>query len=276
MPNDWSKKSCGDSLKLDEISRGLGTRLIARRIIYDESTKSTNDVAKQLAEAGEPEGTLVIADEQTAGRGRLGRTWIAPPRSSILMSLILRPALAPQQMSRVTMAVSLGACSGIEHLTGLVAQLKWPNDILLRGRKCAGILSEAKIEADRLEYIVTGLGMNANFSASGISGMPANATTLADELGRSVPREALVRSLAREIDRYYLRLLDGDDLRSEWKSRMLTLGKYVRADIGRQTHEGIAEDIDEDGSLLLRQADGSVVRLVAGDVTLASEQQLGA
>ncbi len=265
----------GSGLNVAAISQGLGTRVFARRIVYRESTNSTNDIAKQLAEAGEPEGTLVIADEQTAGRGRLGRKWIAPPRSSILMSLILRPTLLPPQTNRATMAVSLGACKGIEQVTGLTALVKWPNDILLNGKKCAGILSEAEIVEDQVEYVVVGLGVNANFSASSVEAMPLTATTIADELGHSVSREELTRSLVREIERYYFRLREGADLRSEWRSRMITLGKHVRADTGRQIEEGIAEDIDEDGALLLRRADGSLARLIAGEVTLSGNINSG-
>lgn len=259
-----------DNKKLDvgTISKGLGTRLLARRIIYREATSSTNDIAKQLAESGEGEGTLVIADEQTAGRGRLGRTWVAPPSSSLLMSLILRPALAPNQIGRVTMAIALGACNGIEQIAALKSHVKWPNDILLNGKKYAGILSEAGIVDDRVEYVVAGLGMNVNFFAASAEGLPLNATTLADELGRSVSREALVRAIVWAIERYYTRLCDGEDLQNEWKSRMITLGRHVRADTGHQIEEGVAEDVDEDGALLLRRADGSLARLIAGEVTL--------
>ncbi len=275
MTNGRLQTATGSGLKAAEISQGLGTRVIARRIVYRESTSSTNDVAKQLAQAGEPEGTLVIADEQTAGRGRLGRKWIAPPRSSILMSLILRPTLLPPQTNRATMAVSLGACKGIEQVTGLTALVKWPNDILLTGKKCAGILSEAEIVGDQVEYVVVGLGVNANFSASSVEAMPLTATTIADELGHSVSREELTRSLVREIERYYFRLREGAYLRSEWRSRMITQGKHVRADTGSQIEEGIAEDIDEDGALLLRRADGSLARLIAGEVTLSGKINSG-
>jgi BirA family biotin operon repressor/biotin-[acetyl-CoA-carboxylase] ligase len=173
------------------------------------------------------------------------------------------------------MAVSLGACKGIEQVTRLQAQVKWPNDILINGRKCAGILSEAGIEANRVEYIVAGLGINVNFSATGAKGLPDNATTIADELGHSVSREELVRSAVCEIERYYFRLQAGDDLHSEWRTRIITLDKHVRADTGHHIEEGIAEDVDGDGALLLRRADGSLATLVAGEVTLSGRAKSG-
>ncbi len=268
MTNDRLRNTVGGKLDIIEIKRGLGTRVLGQRMVYHESVGSTNDIAKQLAEAGEAEGTLVITDEQTAGRGRLGRTWIAPARSSILMSLILRPALAPHQIARVTMAVSLGACDGIRDETGLDARIKWPNDILLKGKKCAGILSEAGTVGDQVEYVVVGLGVNVNFSIASAAGVPRGATTISDELGRAISRERLTQALVRETERYYTRLQAGEDLRTEWKSRMITLGKRVRAELGHEVEEGIAEDVDEDGALLLRRADESLARLIVGDVTL--------
>ncbi len=124
---------------------------------------------------------------------------------------------------------------------------------------------------DRVEYIVVGLGMNVNFSAASVPGMPLNATTIADALGHAVSREELTRSLVCEIERYYLRLRGGEDLGNEWKSRIITLGMHVRADAGHRIEEGIAEDVDENGALLLRRADGSLARLIAGEVTLSKD-----
>ncbi len=253
------------------IVRDLNTRILGRRVVYHERVGSTNDIAKQLADAGEPEGTAVIADEQVAGRGRLGRSWIAPARSSILMSLILRPVLASFKIPRVTMAVSVGACDAIHTETKLNAQIKWPNDILLNGKKCAGILAEAQTVGEKVEYVIVGLGLNVNFSAASVEGIPSNATTIADELGRAFPRTQLAQALLREIERYYLRLKAGENLRAEWAAR-LTLHQYVRAHDDSRVEEGIAEDVDDDGALWLRRADGSLARLIAGEVTFKGAQ----
>jgi BirA family biotin operon repressor/biotin-[acetyl-CoA-carboxylase] ligase len=257
-----------EPLSVNAITCDLGTRLLARRVVYRECIESTNNLAKQLADAGEPEGTLVIAEEQTAGRGRLGRTWVAPSRSSILMSLILRPALVPHQTARVTMAVALGACDGIRAATRLDARIKWPNDILLRGHKCAGILAEAGITGDCLDYVVVGIGLNVNFAVIDHPDLPRDVTSIADELGKPTPRAPLVQAIVRGIEAYYLRLCAGENLRAEWATRMLTLNQRVRAQTPWGDEEGIAEDVDEDGALLLRRNDDSVVRLIAGDVTL--------
>lgn len=263
-------------LSAEAIARDLNTQTLGRRVVYHERVGSTNDIAKQLAEVGEPEGTVVIADEQVAGRGRLGRSWIAPARSSILMSLILRPVLASSRMLRVTMAVSIGACDAIRTETELNAQIKWPNDILLNGKKCAGILVEAQTVDEKTEYVIVGLGVNVNFSAASVDGIPSNATTIADELGHTLSRVHLVQAILREIERYYLRLGAGENLRAEWAARLATLHQHVRAhpaNCAGQVEEGIAEDVDDDGALLLRRTDGSLVRLIAGEVTLVKGAQ---
>ena len=258
-----------DTISADAIRNGLLTRVLGQRIVYYEQVGSTNDAAKQLADTGEPEGTLVLADEQTAGRGRLARTWLAPPRSSILMSLILRPELMPSQAPRVTMAVALGACDAIQAETGLNAAIKWHNDILLNGKKCAGILAESGIVGDKLEYVIVGLGVNVNFAAASVAGIPRDATTIADELGKPFPRAQLAQSILRSFENYYLRLRAGENLRGEFANRLVTLRQSIRAQTPWGIEAGVAEDVDDDGALQLRRADGSLVRLVAGEVTLS-------
>jgi len=246
----------------------LNTRVIARRVIYLARTDSTNDVAKRLAENGEAEGAVVIADAQIAGRGRLGRTWLAPARSSLLMSFILRPPLAPREVTRVTMAVSLGACAAIRAETGLDARIKWPNDLLLDEKKFAGILAETQTLGDEVECVIVGVGINVNFRVASVVGIPAHATTLSDELGRAIPRAPLARAVFRGIDDFYARLCAGENLRAAWSAQLETLDRAVRAQSDAGIVEGIAEDVDDDGALLVRRDDGSLARLLAGDVTL--------
>ncbi len=255
-----------DQLSANAIAAGLQTRVLGRRIVYFERVGSTNDVAKQLADAGEPEGTLVIADEQTAGRGRLGRAWIAPPHSSILMSLVLRPALAPHQVGWVTMAVALGACQAIRAETGLAVQIKWPNDLIVRGKKLAGILSEAGIVNDELEYVVVGIGVNVNFNVTAIERIPADATTIADELRQPFPRVRLVQTLLQSIEEYYLRV--NENLVPEYSARLSTLNQWVCVQTPAGVEAGMAERVNENGALILRRADGSRIELIAGEVTL--------
>ncbi len=259
------------SLSVEALRQNLKTEWLGRRIMYYERVASTNDVARQLAEAGEPEGTIVVADEQLAGRGRFGRTWAAPARSSLLMSVILRPPLMPSQVGRVTMAIALGACDGIRAETGLGPRIKWPNDILLNGKKCAGILAEANTTADRIEYAVFGIGLNVNFSAT-TGGIPDNATTIADNLGRPCPRERLFGALWTAVERFYVRLKAGANLQAEWAARSATLGQAVHAQTPWGEEIGIAQAVDEDGALVLRRHDGTSIRLVSAEVTLASSQ----
>ncbi len=261
-----------NDLSAEAIARNLGTRLIARRVSFYDQAASTNDLARESAEAGDPEGTLVIADAQTAGRGRLGRSWIAPPHSSILMSLILRPRLGPSQLARVTMALALATCDGMFSTTGLQVQVKWPNDILIRGHKCGGILAEASTTGERVEYVIVGLGLNVNFAAVTVEGIPDDATTLSDEVGRVVPRVPLAQAILRATEHYYLRMQAGEDLDREWQTRLVTLNQHVRAQTPGGTEEGLAEGIDPEGALLLRRTDGSLVRLLAGDVTLSTRE----
>ncbi len=255
-----------DLLSPEILSRELGTRAVGRRVVYYARVGSTNDVAAQLADAGEAEGAVVIADEQTQGRGRMKRAWLAPAQSSILMSILFRPVA--RAFKQIGMAVALGACDGVEQATSLKPQLKWPNDILLNRKKCAGILVEAKTLGEEIEYAIAGLGMNVNFRAADVAGMPRDATTIADELSKWVPRTPLVREILRAVDRYYARLGAGADLRGEWKTRLVNLGRRVRAWTASRLEEGIAEDVDGEGTLLLRRDDGSLARLIAGDVTL--------
>jgi BirA family biotin operon repressor/biotin-[acetyl-CoA-carboxylase] ligase len=258
-----------DKLSAEIIQQDLRTRVLGQRVVYYERIGSTNDAARQLADAGEPEGTLVLADDQSAGRGRLGRSWIAPAQSSLLMSLILRPGLAPAHAARVTMAVALGACDALPAATGLPAQIKWPNDLLVRGKKCAGILAESGIVGERLEYVIVGIGVNVNFAAAA-AGLPRDATTLADELGKQCPRVELAQAILRSVEAYYLRLGAGEDLREEYRNRLATLNQFVRAQTAQRTEEGVAIEIDENCALILQRADGSSVLLLAGDVTLSS------
>ena len=255
-------------LSVQTITHNLNTRVFGKRVVYVERAGSTNDLAKQLADAGEPTGTVVFADEQIAGRGRLGRTWFAPACSSLLMSLILRPSLAPREITRVTMAVSLGACDAVRDETGLAARIKWPNDLLVGEKKFAGILAETQTLGDQIEYVIVGLGVNVNFHAASITGIPANATTIADELGRAFPRESLARAILQNIERYAVRLGAGENLRDEWAARLATLHQPICAQTEIGVEEGIAEQVDDDGALLVRRADGSLARLLAGDITL--------
>ncbi|MFC2063391.1 biotin--[acetyl-CoA-carboxylase] ligase, partial [Chloroflexota bacterium] len=181
-----------ESLLPSAITGGLGTRLIGRRVIYYPSLESTMAAAKQEARRGAETGTVIVAGEQTVGRGRRQRTWLSP-RGSIALSIILYPGIA--HLPFLVMLASLAVADSIEAVTGLKAQLKWPNDVLIDGRKVCGILVESELKGNRLEYAAIGIGLNANVRLADFPGISSVATSLADELGREAPYLELIRRL---------------------------------------------------------------------------------
>ncbi len=247
--------------------------VFGRRIYYFRTTTSTQDEARRLAEGGAPEGTIVLAEEQTAGRGRLGRTWISPPGSSILMSIIFRPPLLPHQAHRLTMVTSLSIAEAIENLTPLKVAIKWPNDILLAGKKAGGILTEIQTSADRILYAIVGVGLNVNvkISESPLSTLAPYATSLSDELGYEFPRFILLQEIISCLEGNYQELKKGADFRAKWQARLHPLGREVTVITPTETIEGVAIGVNEDGALLLATHEGEVKTIWAGDVTLKKE-----
>jgi len=254
-----------DSLSPIAVTSGLATSFIGQEVICYPSLPSTNDLAKRRAREGAKEGTVIVAEEQTAGRGRIGRSWLSP-RGSIALSIILYPPL--DYLPLLIMVASLAVAGGIERVTGLKAQIKWPNDVLLNGKKVCGILVESDIKGERVEYAVIGIGLNINLELSDFPEVAPLATSLSHELGRSVSRLAVVRSLLTEAERLYLALPEGEAVFKQWRERLVTLGQKLRVSSGEAAYEGVAESVSSDGSLLLRSTDGSLIKIVAGDVTL--------
>ena len=253
------------SLSPASITNNLETRFIGQRVIYYPSLASTMEVAKQEAQKGAAEGTVIIADEQTTGKGRIKRVWLSP-KGSIALSVILYPGVA--YLPFLTMLASLAVTHSIEAVTGLKSQVKWPNDVLINGKKVCGVLIESNVRGDIVDYAIIGIGVNVNLRLYDFPQIQPTATSLSDELGRDVSRLDVIRCLLVEIERLYLALLAGGSIYQEWRDSLVTLGRRVRVKLGDTIHEGIAESIAEDGSLLLRHSDGSLSRIVAGDVTL--------
>jgi BirA family biotin operon repressor/biotin-[acetyl-CoA-carboxylase] ligase len=240
-----------------------------RQFTYVPVVTSTSDVAKRLAEKGCADGAVVVADFQTAGRGRLGRRWEAPPGSSLLLSIVFRPSLRPHQAQRVTMLCSLAVADAVEQEIGLNVGLKWPNDIVFEGAKVGGILAEASLRGESLAYVIVGLGLNVNLDPDQLSaspGMPV--TSLSRVVGRRVPRLPLLCSLLRAVEIRYGALERGWSPRDEWAARLTTLGRPVTVSGSGHQIEGVAAGVDADGALLVRRVDGRVERVLAGDVTL--------
>ncbi|MBF8285658.1 MAG: Biotin--[acetyl-CoA-carboxylase] ligase [Anaerolineales bacterium] len=227
---------------------------------------STNEEARRLAEGGGQEGLIVVAEEQTAGRGRAGRKWITPAGSAIAFSLILRPPLPPARSARLTMLAGVAACEAIEQTTGLRAELKWPNDVLIAGKKVAGILSESAVLGDQLEYAVLGLGLNVSFAPLAAE-VDFPATSLQAEAGREVDRLKLLRAILTGLEAHYPFLMD-ERLYQNWRARLAMMGRPALAHTESGAHRGRAEGVDADGALIFRLDSGEALRLTAGDVRL--------
>lgn len=265
-------------LELAQVRARLTTAYVGREMVYQARLGSTNDLAQEMARRRAPEGTLVIADEQTAGRGRLGRQWLSPPGTNLLMSLIFYPPLAPAQAQRMTMVCALAVADALQCVAGLRADIKWPNDILLRGKKAAGVLTELGLQGDALAHTVVGIGLNVNLSASQMPDpLRQTATSVAIERGEPVSREALLAAILNGVERRYERMRRGESPVDEWSARLATLGQWVRvSDMSgdaatAEVWEGRAERVDEDGALWLRLDDGTRRRVLAGDVTLREQ-----
>ena len=255
-------------LSVESIKRGLKTELIGQSMVYYPSLGSTNDLLKGLAAQGAPEGTLVIADEQMAGKGRLDRKWLAPPGTSLLLSLLFRSDLAPSQAPRLTMICSLAIADAIEGLTGLSVGLKWPNDIFIRGKKAGGILTESGTTGGHLDYVVVGMGLNVNLAISALPELSGMATSLSQELGREVSRLELLWKTLEGIETRYNSLRRGESPHEDWAARLINLGHQVQVTTPREVLAGWAEGVDADGALILRTPDCQRKRVLAGDVTL--------
>ena len=252
------------SLDLNSVSEQLTTAFVGRRIVYRASIPSTQDLARKEAEAGAPEGTAVLADEQTAGRGRLGRSWASPPGTNIYVTLVARPRI--EALRPLSIIAPLAAAQAVEETTGLSPQIKWPNDVLLNERKLAGVLIDTEVSGSEVEYSLVGIGLNVNLDVERIPEIADIATSLKRELGRQVSREAVLAALLNRFEALYVD--SGPAVLEAWRARLQTLGRHVRVTFGEQVEEGLAEDVDAEGSLILRRADGSRVTIAAGEVTL--------
>jgi BirA family biotin operon repressor/biotin-[acetyl-CoA-carboxylase] ligase len=250
----------------------LAGTLLSRTVRYLPDCPSTNDIAREHAVGGEPEGLLVITDFQSAGRGRLDRSWRAPAGSSLLFSLLLRPTLAPERALAAAMAVSLGVAEGIRRECGLTARLKWPNDILIGAKKAGGILCELGLNEEKLDYVIVGVGLNVNFDPRSVEGIPPEATSILVERGRTQPRAALLRAILAETEPRYRAVCRGGSVRAEWAHALETLGLSVRVTLATGNITGTAEAVEENGALILRLPDGARRTVLAGDVVHLAEE----
>jgi BirA family transcriptional regulator, biotin operon repressor / biotin---[acetyl-CoA-carboxylase] ligase len=251
-------------------------QIIGRDIRVFEETQSTNDLVEKLARDGVPEGVVVFAESQTRGRGRLGRKWVSPARKGLWFSVLLRPDLRPQAATQLTVATATALVRAIQMQTGLRPEIKWPNDILVRGKKAAGVLTELNAELDHVKYLILGIGVDVNLAPSDL---PAEvrkiATSLKIEAGQAFRRADLAGAILRELDRDYERIRNQGfaAVADEWEKHCTTLGRRVAIHIGDRTVEGRAESLDPDGALLLRTDHGHLERVIGGDVTVQTARE---
>jgi BirA family biotin operon repressor/biotin-[acetyl-CoA-carboxylase] ligase len=224
-------------------------------------------VARELATEGVSEGTLVITDEQTRGRGRLARHWVAPPNTSLLMSIIFRPVLPPDQAHRLVIAVGLAVAEACEAVAGVRVDAKWPNDLLIDGRKVAGLLAESAIEAEYLDWVIVGAGLNVHQVFSPTDPLSGRATSLQMETGREHDRNLLLAQILERLNDWYVRI-DESALIAAWRARCPMLGQPVQVETPDGMLTGLAEDIDATGALLLYDAEGQLRRLTIGEATI--------
>jgi BirA family biotin operon repressor/biotin-[acetyl-CoA-carboxylase] ligase len=260
-----------DPLMPEQVHAGRRTRLLGREVRYFPVLATTNDVAREEAGAGMPEGLLVLAEEQRFGRGRRGRRWEAPFGSSLLASLLLRPTfLPPEQAFLLSALAAMGIAEAIALETGLRPALKWPNDLLLAGRKVCGILIELEGRAGRLEWAVLGWGLNVNTDFSGDPELQQRATSLAQAAGRPFPRLPLLWACLERLEAHYetVRAGWGEAVWAAWRARLDTIGRPVEVLASEGAFSGRALDVSRAGALLVQREDGAVVRVLAGDVTV--------
>ena len=249
----------------EKILAGLGTKWAGCEVVYLEETDSTNRQARLLAMDGAKHGTLVIADTQSAGRGRRGRGWISPAGEGIFMSLIVRPDVPPSGVAKMSMSLALAVGKAIERVTGLDARIKWPNDIVIGGRKICGLLLEMDATADKVNSIVAGVGVNV-YQTAFDEEIAHTASSLDLMAGRRVSRSEVVRAFLEEFERA-LALADEDMMR-EYRARSATIGQRVQVISLSGTYEGMAQGITESGTLLVEDDAGEVREVLAADVSV--------
>jgi BirA family biotin operon repressor/biotin-[acetyl-CoA-carboxylase] ligase len=264
--------SVPDVLHADDLLSSLGRpKVIGRDIRVFEETTSTNDVVEKLARDGVKEGVVVFAETQTKGRGRLGRKWISPPRKGLWFSILLRPPLHPLAVTQLTIAAATALFRAIQSQTGLSPEIKWPNDLLIRGKKTAGILTELSAEPDQVKYVILGMGISVNLVAGDFPPeMRRLATSLRIETGQRQNRAELAVRILQELERDYDRICSGqfEVLADEWEQHCTTIGHRVTIQVGGRRIQGTAESLDTDGALLLRTEHGHLERIMGGDVTV--------
>ena len=263
-------KSRPDLLLPEEIRAGLSTQLLGSQIVHFYDTSSTNNEAKRLAADDAVEGTIVVSEAQTLGRGRLNRGWFSPPGGGVWVSVILRPPFPPQEAPKCTLMAAVATVEAIREVSGLACGIKWPNDILWQGRKLVGILTEMSAEMDAINFVVLGIGINVSLQESDFPEELRNiGASVSMGAEREVSRVEVLQKLLERLEHWYqvVKKEGFEPVLEAWRLESITLGQPVRVLAGEETYDGVAEELAEDGSLLVRTENG-LRRVLAGDVSL--------
>ena len=263
-------KSRPDLLLPEEIRAGLSTQLLGSQIVHFYDTSSTNNEAKRLAADDAVEGTIVVSEAQTLGRGRLNRGWFSPPGGGVWVSVILRPPFPPQEAPKCTLMAAVATVEAIREVSGLACGIKWPNDILWQGRKLVGILTEMSAEMDAINFVVLGIGINVSLQESDFPEELRNiGASVSMGAEREVSRVEVLQKLLERLEHWYqvVKKEGFEPVLEAWRRESITLGQPVRVLAGEETYDGVAEELAEDGSLLVRTENG-LRRVLAGDVSL--------
>ncbi len=260
-----------DKITANEIQLGLKTEVLGRYIYFEEEVTSTQKIAHKLAYEGAKEGTLVVAEQQTAGRGRMDRKWFSPKGTGIWMSLILRPPIPPQKAPQLTLLTAVAIAQAIQEVTGIVPDIKWPNDILVNGKKCVGILTELQADPDRIHSVIIGIGMNVNQELEQFpEDIRTIATSLSIEKGEKIKRAELIQEVLLKIETLYRQYLQHGFLPIKllWEGYAVSIGKKITARTLNRTIQGVALGITEEGVLMLEDDDGVVHYIHSADIQL--------
>lgn len=261
-----------DSLLPQEMKGNINTEVIGQNLTFFEQVDSTNLYAKRIAEGGFLDGTVIMANEQLNGRGRMGRDWVSPKGKGIWMTIMLKPRISPADASKVTLLAACAVCKAIEEISGLYTKIKWPNDIVLNGKKLCGILTEMSAEIDEINYLIIGIGVNVNIDLEDFpKELQAIATSIKIEKGLGVIRKELAAGIINNFERYYKGFIKTGSIKdyiNEYKERSAVLGKEVRVTSSTLEIQGTVVDISEDGQLQLEMQDGTIKEIISGEVSV--------
>lgn len=260
----------GDVLTAAEIESCMESKWMGRKVLFLEETDSTNTEGRRQAEKGAADGTLVVAERQSAGKGRRGRNWSSPAGSGIWMSLILKPDLEPSCAPMLTLLAGLAVSLGIEDFCGIKSQIKWPNDLTLSGKKICGILTEMSADMEMIRYVVVGIGINVN-TEEFPEEIGETATSLLIEGGQRLKRGGMIACIMKRMEEYYERFLVTSDLScigKEYEERLVNLDRQVLVLAPKGQYQGICRGINSNGELLVEREDGTVTQVMSGEVSV--------